>query len=965
MNRIKNLFASFCCLFLIMSALGVSLSAQIFKPFYYDNFPLGERTPPAATDLHVMFDRLAATARRDGSVKIIVGFQVENYRNDAELGRVAQDKQRGDIKAKQASILDHLRDFEIFNPKKFDFIPFMAMEISESALDVLRQSPDIISIQEDKMQKQMLPQSIPIIGGSPFGGASGGTFGGFSGAGRTVAVLDTGVDKFHPFFNNRVVSEACYSRTTGTTASVCPGGASSSTASGSGLHCGVAGCTHGTHVAGIAAGGNPQIIGNGVARHANIIAVQVFSRVTNCQSTSDCTISFTGDVISGLERVYALRTTYAIDAVNMSLGGGRYFNYCDAQQPEYKAIIDTLRAAGIPTIVASGNDSYTDSIGSPACVSTAFSVGSTNDGDVYPIDFVSTFSNSASFLNLLAPGELILSAVPGGGYDNKDGTSMAAPMVAGAWAVMKQKFPNDTIAQTYTRLRYSGIQVLDSRNGFVKPRIKLDTALNTSDVDPCSSAMPISFGQTINGTLANTDCLLPFGNRADVYAFNGTQGQGVAVSQNSGAFFTYLFLVNSSGAIIGQNGNGSTSRIPAGSGFLTLPATGTYYIYATSVEGNRFGNYTVSLTTDAPSCNFTITSSSQSFTAAGGGGSFGVNSPAGCAWTAQSNAAWMTTSSTGNGNGTVNYSVAANTSAVQRTGTISTGGQIHTVTQAAAVVPPNTRRAFDFDGDGKTDISIFRPSGGEWWYLRSSDNTNRAFQFGAGTDRLVPADFTGDGKTDVAFWRPSTGEWFILRSEDNSFYSFPFGANGDIPVPADFDGDGKADPAVFRPSTGTWFIQNSGGGTTIIPFGGATDKPVVADYDGDGKADLAIYRPAEGQWWLNRSTAGLVVLTFGTANDRTVQADYTGDGKADIAFWRPATGEWFILRSEDFSFYSFPFGASGDIPVPGDFDGDGRSDAAVFRPSNNTWYISRSTAGIQIQGFGASGDIPVPNAFVR
>ncbi|MEZ5428445.1 MAG: hypothetical protein R2747_19400 [Pyrinomonadaceae bacterium] len=273
---------------------------------------------------------------------------------------------------------------------------------------------------------------------------------------------------------------------------------------------------------------------------------------------------------------------------------------------------------------------------------------------------------------------------------------------------------------------------------------------------------------------------------------------------------------------------------------------------------------------------------------------------------------------------------------------------------------------FDLDGDSKTDVSIFRPGPGEWWYLRSSDGGNRAFQFGSSTDKLVPADFTGDGSTDIAFWRESTGEWFVLRSEDSSFYSFPFGTTNDIPVPADYDGDGKADPAIFRPSSATWFIiRSTDGGTTIAQFGANTDLPVPADYDGDGKADLAIFRPGDGSWWLNRSTAGLIVYNFGTGTDRTVQGDYTGDGKADVAFWRPTTGEWFILRSEDASFYSGPFGAMGDVPVPGDYDGDGRSDLAVFRPSVNTWFIDGSTVGFSAVSFGIAGDIPVPSAFVR
>jgi len=277
------------------------------------------------------------------------------------------------------------------------------------------------------------------------------------------------------------------------------------------------------------------------------------------------------------------------------------------------------------------------------------------------------------------------------------------------------------------------------------------------------------------------------------------------------------------------------------------------------------------------------------------------------------------------------------------------------------------RSPFDFDGDGKTDLSIFRPSGGEWWYQKSSGG-NAALIFGTATDKLVPADYTGDGKTDVAFWRPSNGQWFILRSEDLSFFAFPFGTSGDVPVPADYDGDGKADAAVFRESSQTWFIQKSSGGTDIIGFGAVGDKPVVADYDGDGKADIAIYRPNGangGEWWIRRSSnASVFALQFGTSTDKPVQGDFTGDGKADVAFWRPSNGNWFILRSEDFSFFAFPFGANGDVPVPGDYDGDGKFDAGVFRPSNQTWFIQRSSAGTLIQQFGVAGDLPLPSAFI-
>lgn len=301
---------------------------------------------------------------------------------------------------------------------------------------------------------------------------------------------------------------------------------------------------------------------------------------------------------------------------------------------------------------------------------------------------------------------------------------------------------------------------------------------------------------------------------------------------------------------------------------------------------------------------------------------------------------------------------------------ISDGSDIGAFEAQTAPVAQN-RAPFDYDGDNKTDLSIFRPGPGEWWALRSSNGSNFALQFGNSTDKLVPADYTGDGKTDVAFWRPSNGNWFILRSEDFSFFAFPFGTTGDVPVPADYDGDGKADAAVYRESSLTWFISRSSGGTDIIGFGAAGDKPVVADYDGDAKADIAIFRPngasgpAASEWWVRRSSnASVLALQFGSSTDKAVQGDFTGDGKADVAFWRPSNGNWFVLRSENFSFFAFPFGANGDVPVPGDYDADGKIDAGVFRPSNQNWFIQRSTAGTLIQAFGIAGDIPTPNAYV-
>jgi hypothetical protein len=131
----------------------------------------------------------------------------------------------------------------------------------------------------------------------------------------------------------------------------------------------------------------------------------------------------------------------------------------------------------------------------------------------------------------------------------------------------------------------------------------------------------------------------------------------------------------------------------------------------------------------------------------------------------------------------------------------------------------------DYDGDGRSDVAIFRPGPREWWIERSSAGI-LPMQFGDPGDKVVPGDFTGDGKGDVAVWRPSTGYWYIVRSEDFSFYGFPFGTNGDTPSPGDFDGDGRFDPTVFRPSSATWFIAQTTAGTRIVQFGATGDRPL-------------------------------------------------------------------------------------------------------------------------------------------
>jgi cytochrome c peroxidase len=272
-----------------------------------------------------------------------------------------------------------------------------------------------------------------------------------------------------------------------------------------------------------------------------------------------------------------------------------------------------------------------------------------------------------------------------------------------------------------------------------------------------------------------------------------------------------------------------------------------------------------------------------------------------------------------------------------------------------------TRRTrSDFDGDGKTDVSVFRPSAGDWYITKSSDNSFTSAHFGNSTDVITPEDFDGDGKTDYAVFRDGT--WYVQRSRDG-FLAMPFGLAGDKPQAGDYDGDGIADFAVFRPSNGSWYVQRSRDGFFAMQFGITTDKPVAADYDGDGKTDVAVYR--DGIWYVQRSRDGFWAASFGLSTDKPVYGDYDGDGKADVAVYRPSTGFWYYLRSNDLSFGSVPFGISTDQPSPGDYDGDGKFDFAVYRPSEGNWYIlNNATGAFRSQNFGLSEDKTVPNAYV-
>jgi len=270
----------------------------------------------------------------------------------------------------------------------------------------------------------------------------------------------------------------------------------------------------------------------------------------------------------------------------------------------------------------------------------------------------------------------------------------------------------------------------------------------------------------------------------------------------------------------------------------------------------------------------------------------------------------------------------------------------------------------NFDSDTRSDISVYRPSNGTWYALRTSPPQFTVDTFGEPGDKPAPGDYDADGKTDLAVFRPSNGTWYIRKST-GSFTVTAFGQNGDVPVPGDYDGDGRNDLAVWRPSNGNWYVQGSTNIYRVTQFGEASDKPAQGDFDADGKTDIAVFRPSTGTWYmLTTKNPNFLVTQFGQAGDLPVQADYDGDGKTDISVFRPSNGSWYRLTATE-GFYVYPFGQAGDRPAPSDHDGDGRTDLVLFRPTNGTWYVLGSEGpSYTVTAFGQAGDIPVASGYI-
>ncbi len=240
----------------------------------------------------------------------------------------------------------------------------------------------------------------------------------------------------------------------------------------------------------------------------------------------------------------------------------------------------------------------------------------------------------------------------------------------------------------------------------------------------------------------------------------------------------------------------------------------------------------------------------------------------------------------------------------------------------------------DYNGDGKSDIAVYRPSTGKWAIRNLS-----TVYYGSSTDIPVPGDYNKDGKTDIAVYQPSTGKWAI-RNLSTVYY----GSSADIPVPGDYNGDGRTDIAVYQPSTGKWAVRN----LSTVYHGTASDLPVPGAYGNGTKMEIAVFRPSTGMW----SIRGQNQFYLGTNGDIPVPGNYTSTAGAQwkAAIFRPSTGLWSIRNGN-----RYYFGVSGDQPVPADYNSSPGDDIAIFRDTAGYWSIRNYNSVY----YGAAGDVGV------
>ena len=434
---------------------------------------------PARADVPEVLKRI----QRDGEARVIV-------RMKADTGAAAWSptqsapRQRAAVAAALENVRPALRTARLNGYRSFRTLPLVATTVTQEQLMSLAAASDVESIflvQKERrmtdvapgrtLERQQLAGSVPSID------VLAAWAKGYEGAGTAVAVIDGGFNLNHPMLNGKNVGDACLSSDFGTTTkNKCPSGKSPEIAPGAASNCppGNERCDHGTHVASIAVGNDG--VNFGVARAAKVVPIDVFSVYTDAEDCSPdpapCEFTDSLAALDALDYVNERAVELKIAAVNISFGGSAREGYCD-DDPR-KGVIDMLRQKGIAVVAAAGNEGLTGKIIAPACVSTAVAVGASNDGTT-----IYSASNFSANLDFMAPGVNILAASGSGiGRVNKSGTSMSAPHVAGAWAVMRSAFPNSPFDQLEQALKQTGIAVTRLDSGIQIPKIQVAAAID-------------------------------------------------------------------------------------------------------------------------------------------------------------------------------------------------------------------------------------------------------------------------------------------------------------------------------------------------------------------------------------------------------------------------------------------------------------------------------------------------------
>jgi subtilisin family serine protease len=448
-------------------------------------------------------DEARAQADREGRARVIVRLAAPTTVGGETAGVRAH--KRAAIERAADAALARIGGPSRPELRRYQALPLLALEVSPRELAELAEAPEVLAIEADRQNFPSLGQSVPFVGGDLTAAA------GWDGADSAVVILDTGVESSHPFFEGRVVAEACFS-----SGRDCPNGSTTQFGTGSAVPCNYGTlCYHGTHVAGIAAGRSSNV--HGIAPGANIIAIQIGSELTGagCGTVgSPCVTLYNSDAIAALDYLTdTLSVDWNIASVNMSFGSAATWSSesaCNSGNGAFKSAADAVRALGIAPVAAAANGSVTTGIASPACLSSVIGVGATFDNS----DAIWAGSNSGPPLDLLAPGANIYSSALGGGYSNATGTSMASPHVAGAFAVLHQADPTASVSTLKVALESTGVPVTDGRNGLLRPRIEVDAAVRSRAPAACFDGLDNDADGRVdvdgNGGTPDPDCTSGF-----------------------------------------------------------------------------------------------------------------------------------------------------------------------------------------------------------------------------------------------------------------------------------------------------------------------------------------------------------------------------------------------------------------------------------------------------------------------